>query len=318
MNNKYDEVKQFVYKYFKIVENKGKDWFVCCCFHDEKTPSLSINKNEGMFSCFGCHKGGQFKDLKKHFGVVEDYERKIDGMPNSEWNKIKGKLNGDNIEESNGRSYYKQMPHGFKYIDDRDFNTKYYYYLQERGIDYKTIRLFKIGYVDNKLSRFDGRVVIPVYDENGKFAFPEGRLIDNNIKDRKYLRPSNINCKQFLFNYNRAKLKNYVIVSEGVMDTISQVQWNFNSVCAFNPVLSDKQIELLMIFNKIYFSFDNDESGNNGIKHAIKNLRNKGIQLYKLNYLKNDDANKIGIEKFKQVLSNAQKMNFFTEEKERI
>jgi len=315
MNDNYDEIKAFVYKYFKVVIDKGNDWFVNCCYHDEKTPSLSIDKMDGIHNCFGCHVGGDFKKLKLKFGIVEDYERKIDGMKNDEWNKIKNKLNGNDIENKNGRSYYKQMPHGFRYIDDRDFNTKYYHYLQERNISYKTIRLFKIGYVDNELSRFNGRVIIPVYDENGKFAFPEGRLIDNNIKDRKYLRPANINCKQFLFNYNHAKLKNYVIVSEGVMDTISIVQWGINGVSGFNPVLSDKQIELLMIFNKIYFAFGNDESGNNGIKHAVKNLRNKGIQLYKLNYLRNEDANKIDEEKFKQVLANAQKMNFFTEEK---
>src|SRR4051794_21498828 len=29
-----------------------------CPFHEEKTPSFSVNPGQGLFYCFGCHKGG--------------------------------------------------------------------------------------------------------------------------------------------------------------------------------------------------------------------------------------------------------------------
>src|SRR5438552_16351521 len=29
-----------------------------CPFHEERTPSFSVNPGEGLFYCFGCHKGG--------------------------------------------------------------------------------------------------------------------------------------------------------------------------------------------------------------------------------------------------------------------
>src|SRR2546428_11289237 len=29
-----------------------------CPFHEERTPSFSVNPSEGLFYCFGCHKGG--------------------------------------------------------------------------------------------------------------------------------------------------------------------------------------------------------------------------------------------------------------------
>ena len=37
----------------KIVK-KGKDYWCCCLFHEEKTPSCKINDELGSFYCFGC------------------------------------------------------------------------------------------------------------------------------------------------------------------------------------------------------------------------------------------------------------------------
>ena len=33
---------------------KGKDYWCCCLFHQEKTPSMKINDELGSFYCFGC------------------------------------------------------------------------------------------------------------------------------------------------------------------------------------------------------------------------------------------------------------------------
>ena len=29
-----------------------------CPFHEERTPSFSVNPSQGLYYCFGCHKGG--------------------------------------------------------------------------------------------------------------------------------------------------------------------------------------------------------------------------------------------------------------------
>src|ERR671939_40793 len=29
-----------------------------CPFHEERTPSFSVNPGQGLYYCFGCHKGG--------------------------------------------------------------------------------------------------------------------------------------------------------------------------------------------------------------------------------------------------------------------
>ena len=42
---------------------KGNDYWCCCPFHKEKTPSCKINDNLGSFYCFGCGAKGDIFTL---------------------------------------------------------------------------------------------------------------------------------------------------------------------------------------------------------------------------------------------------------------
>lgn len=53
--------------YLKL-ERKGANYWACCPFHREKTPSFSINSSEGFYHCFGCGVSG---DVIK---FVQEYE----------------------------------------------------------------------------------------------------------------------------------------------------------------------------------------------------------------------------------------------------
>ena len=39
--------------YMKLTK-KGNNFFGLCPFHNEKTPSFSVNENKHIFKCFGC------------------------------------------------------------------------------------------------------------------------------------------------------------------------------------------------------------------------------------------------------------------------
>jgi hypothetical protein len=41
---------------------------VLCIFHPEKTPSISIDTDRGVFHCFGCGIGGGVKDFARLLG----------------------------------------------------------------------------------------------------------------------------------------------------------------------------------------------------------------------------------------------------------
>lgn len=68
------------------LKKRGANWMACCPFHQEKTPSFSVNPAKGFFKCFGCGKGGNvFTFLMEIEGLSfpEAVERvaEISGVP---------------------------------------------------------------------------------------------------------------------------------------------------------------------------------------------------------------------------------------------
>ena len=53
---------------FVTLRKRGADWWGCCPFHNEKTPSFHVVPAKGIYYCFGCHKGGSA------VGFVMDHE----------------------------------------------------------------------------------------------------------------------------------------------------------------------------------------------------------------------------------------------------
>src|SRR5262245_4508018 len=43
---------------YVLLKKKGANYWACCPFHQEKTPSFSVNAGRQFFKCFGCHKAG--------------------------------------------------------------------------------------------------------------------------------------------------------------------------------------------------------------------------------------------------------------------
>ena len=52
---------------FIPLQKKGANYTCCCPFHNEKTPSFSVNPTRQIYKCFGCGVGGNvFTFLQKY------------------------------------------------------------------------------------------------------------------------------------------------------------------------------------------------------------------------------------------------------------
>ena len=70
-NNKI-RLSDFLSKYISL-KQKGNEFVACCPFHNEKTPSFSVNDSKSLFYCFGCGAGGNvinFIEKQKNYSFV--------------------------------------------------------------------------------------------------------------------------------------------------------------------------------------------------------------------------------------------------------
>ncbi len=62
-----NDLVEVIGSYVKL-ERKGSNYWACCPFHHEKTPSFSINSIDGYYHCFGCGASGNV------LRFVQEYE----------------------------------------------------------------------------------------------------------------------------------------------------------------------------------------------------------------------------------------------------
>lgn len=53
------------------VKKSGRSYMAVCPFHQEKTPSMSVDRARGLYHCFGCGKGGDIFDFVRETRGVE-------------------------------------------------------------------------------------------------------------------------------------------------------------------------------------------------------------------------------------------------------
>ena len=60
--NERTNIVDVVRRYVELKRN-GPRWVAPCPFHQETKPSFSVNEDQGLFYCFGCHASGDIFDF---------------------------------------------------------------------------------------------------------------------------------------------------------------------------------------------------------------------------------------------------------------
>ena len=134
--------------YLKL-EQKGSRFWACCPFHNEKTPSFSINQ-DGVYHCFGC----------KESGDVIKFVQKMENMEFMDAIKFLAEKAGMEVPEFHGSGKSKeQQKEREKMLSVLDYAYKHYVenlygkeakpaqdYIKSRKFTRRELEDFKIGY----------------------------------------------------------------------------------------------------------------------------------------------------------------------------
>jgi len=226
------------------LKKKGKNYWGCCPFHQEKTPSFTVTPDKGFFYCFGCQTGGNvFNFLMKienisFFDAVKLLANKMNiPLPQKE------KSSQELAKEKELAQIWRvnQLARDFFHacLTKTSYGKAAREYLLQRGVTDQIIDNLKIGFAPSawdKLSlafqergiqptvlvkaglaverssgegiydRFRNRVMFPICDARGRVAGFGGRVIDNS--QPKYLNsPETVvfNKRNILFGFDVAQ-----------------------------------------------------------------------------------------------------------------
>ncbi|MDZ4727103.1 MAG: DNA primase [Leptospira sp.] len=210
---------------FVPLRRAGRSLTGLCPFHNEKTPSFSVNPESGFYHCFGCKASGdifrfvmdhQKVDFLKSLEILSEYS----GIPLLERTKAEE-------EEDRKKEFLYQISERAKNYFQKNFQTtageQALKYLEERGLYEEDIKIFGIGFalpgfsnilrdlfrseVEAKLGEslgllkrqdankdpydfFRNRIMFPVIDPKGRTIAFSGRIIGNS-EEAKYINSPN-------------------------------------------------------------------------------------------------------------------------------
>ena len=62
------KIEEVIADYLPDLKKRGTNYWACCPFHNEKTPSFSVSPTKGIYKCFGCGAGGNAVNFVMEIG----------------------------------------------------------------------------------------------------------------------------------------------------------------------------------------------------------------------------------------------------------
>ena len=265
-----NDIVDVVGSYVKL-QRKGSNYVGICPFHNDHSPSMSVNQPRQIYHCFSCGAGGDV------FKFVMEYEN----LTFPEAMKVLADRAGIELpEQDNVKRDRKQEDLKSRILEMNKLAASYYYYLLrqpegKQGLDYltgrqlskETIQKFGLGYsgkhgnalyqylkskgysdallkesglmqVDEKRGMYDkfwNRVMFPIMDDRKRVIGFGGRVMGDGKP--KYLNSPEtpvFDKSRNLYGLHLARTsrKPNIILCEGYMDVIAMHQAGFNQAVA--------------------------------------------------------------------------------------
>ena len=232
----------FLGKDLRLIKS-GNNYKALCPFHNEKTPSFTINQEKNTFNCFGCGKSGDiFTYVMEKYKI--DFKESLQVLANEIGIDIK-KIDYQSFKKDteNKNKYFLIMNLIAKFYHEnlkKNYTTNHYIasFLKSKNIDIETIEKFYLGYSENfngviefllesKIDTqillslgifkentkgkiydvFSKRIIFPIKDKLNNIIGFGGRILQGN--GPKYINSSENNFfKKRLLLYNMNNLKN--------------------------------------------------------------------------------------------------------------
>lgn len=291
------------------LKRKGRSWWGCCPFHNEKSPSFHVKEDEGFYHCFGCSahgdvitfmqetRGGSFPETVEHLAEMAGIRLE--------------KTTLDPAAQKRRDDGYTTLEKAASWFE-KQLEGPSLAYLKNRGLSDETIKTFRIGYapdgwqnLKNHLTdegfspeiqkeaglvlesqkgkgdydRFRARVMFPICDLKGRPIAFGGRVLDGG--EPKYLNSSEtpfFNKSQTLYGLNltreHIRKEKEALLVEGYMDVVGLWEQGIHTAVApMGTAITEEQIAYLWRYHESpIVCLDGDNAGRMAARRLAKRV----------------------------------------------
>jgi DNA primase len=302
---------------YVVLQRKGRHWWGLCPFHTEKTPSFSVDPDQQLFYCFGCHQGGTvFTFVMKMEG--RDFREAVEMLAQ----EAGVALPAARAEKGDADQRLRVvMEWSLEFFRDqyRRHVSQLEPYLRQRGVAAEMVERFMIGYAPDgwrgllevlsrrgvKLEdmvsagvvvqkdsgqaydRWRGRLMFPIWDAEGRVVAFGGRALMDG-QDPKYLNSP----ETPLFHKSRLLYASHLarpmwrrgraaLVVEGYFDVVACHQAGLTqAVAPLGTALGEMHARWLARFtNEVDLMLDQDGAGQEAMRRAFLTLTSVGLKV---------------------------------------
>ena len=291
------------------LKKTGKEYSGRCPFHDDSSPSFSVNPDKQVYHCFGCGASGGLISFIMEFDRI-DFVTAVDNLAS-----LTG-LEVPNEAEDPEAGHRKKL---FSILEEADSlfrkalkldseSRQAVNYLKDRGLTGTIAHRFGLGFAPNgwrflfdqlgqnaeqkkqllesgltvinqqgrEYDRFRDRIMFPIRDIRGRTIAFGGRVLDNS-------KPKYLNSPETKLFYKSDTLYGIyearqacrsldrVLVVEGYMDVVALAQYGINfAVATLGTSLTSHHLDRLSRqTEQVIVCFDGDPAGKTAAKRAL-------------------------------------------------
>lgn len=304
-----NDIVEVISGYVKL-QRKGNNHWGCCPFHNEKTPSFSVNGPKQMYHCFGCGVSGNVYTFVMKY---ENYSfpeavRFLAGragvqLPELEYTEEMRRKEGRRarlleVNREAAKFFYYQLrtprgATGYQYLQKRQLLDETIHkfglgyagkngedlvkYLQKKGFEDSLIKEAGLASFSEKrglVSQFWNRVMFPIQDGNHRVIGFGGRVMGEG--EPKYLNSPEtpvFDKRRNLYglNFARTARSGNIILCEGYMDVIAMHQAGFQqAVASLGTAFTLEQAGLLRRYTENVLLAYDSDGA--GVKAALRGI----------------------------------------------
>jgi len=296
----------------------GRNWEGLCPFHQEKTPSFSINPEKQVWYCFGCGSGGDvFSFVQKAEGLT--FREALEKLAAKAGVRLERRGAGTAGELDALRNACEVAAAFYQRCLKQSAEAKEY--IGRRGIDPETAERFRLGYAPDEWTaladhlarrgvpavvgikagllaraeqtgrvydRMRGRLVFPICDAVGRVIAFGGRVIRDVEGTPKYLNSPEsplFSKGSTLYGLHLARNamseREQAVLVEGYIDVVSLHGAGVrNAVATLGTALTREHLNVLGRYTKnCVLLYDSDSAGLRAALRSIPLFEDSGVEV---------------------------------------